>query len=207
MNTEVEKKYQPTEEQLELLLKDSVFEGIENNHDIYFDDSNFSFFKNGTKLRKRNGIFELKIRTASSSNIEITGIKEIEDYFKTDDLDRYLNENHIVEVANFKTERHIYSKEGFSIHKDKTDFGYEVCEIELLFKGTGQKEQDDATSKVLKKKIKCFAEQYGWEAKNLVPKWAEYLKKFNPEAYSEIFKDRIDETAKEKNNVLEFKMK
>ncbi len=208
MNTEVEKKFQPTEEQKKSLLEGAEFLGIENNHDIYFDKADFSFLKEGMKLRKRNGSFELKIKTASGSNEEINDIKEIEEYFQTDNLERYIKEKELKIIADYNTERHIYKKDGFSIHDDTTDFGHKVCEVERLFKGTGNKEKDDATARMLREEIVKFATQYGWEIKKMVPKWAEYLKSFNPEGYNEIFiKNKEGKGRKENKLPFEIKMK
>lgn len=204
---EVEEKFRPTEESKKSLLGGAEFLGIVNNHDIYFDNADFSFLKNGIRLRNRNGIFELKIKKGSGRSLEIINTKEIEDYLKTDNLERYIKEEGLKIVADYNTERHVYKKDDFFIHDDKTDFGYKVCEIERLLQITEDGGQDNIIAKRLRKEVINFAAQYGWEKKNLVSKWAEYLKKFNPEAYNEIFKEKIDEKVNEKNNVLEFKMK
>lgn len=160
------------------------------------------------KLRKRNGRFELKIKTDSGSNEEIDDIKEIEEYFQTDNLERYIKEHELNVVADYNTERYIYKKDAFSIHIDITDFGHKVCEIERLFKSTGDRKKDDTMVRMLKEEIIKFATQYGWEIKKMVPKWAEYLKKFNIEAYNEIFiKNREGKEKKENQLSFELKMK
>lgn len=198
---EVEKKFQPTREQLGSLLEGSEFLGIEKIHDIYYDHPDFRLLKGGQKLRNRNGNFELKIKTESSANLEIENKKEIEEYFKIYDLDKFIITNGLVVVADYETEREKYTKEGFSIHKDRTNFGYEVCEIERLFKGTGDKEKDDETVRLLKEEIVNFAIQYGWEVKKIFPKWAENLRLKNKEGFQELF------GLNKENKTLEVKMK
>lgn len=57
---EVEKRFQPTEEQLAKLLADSAFLEKKVNHDIYYDFSDNKLFKSYVKFRSRNGNFEIK---------------------------------------------------------------------------------------------------------------------------------------------------
>ena len=58
---EVEKWFQPTDEQLKRMVADSEFLGEVVNHDVYYDYSDFRIFKNYVKFRSRNGVFEVKI--------------------------------------------------------------------------------------------------------------------------------------------------
>ena len=57
----MKKKFQPTDEQLQFLLKDAEFVGEKLLKDVYYDYSDYRFLKNKIYLRNRNGNFELKV--------------------------------------------------------------------------------------------------------------------------------------------------
>lgn len=183
---EVERKYQPTEEQLKSLLEGSDFIGRKDNHDIYYDYPDFRLLKKSIKLRKRNGSFELKIKNISGSHIEIEDKNKIEEYFNLDeDLENFA-ENNFKIVGEFKTTRDKYKKDGFFIDIDKLDFEYEMCEIEVMIESEGK-------TKEANKRIKEFARGYNLEEKKILGKLAEYLRLFKPEVYNEIYENKLKE--------------
>ncbi len=177
---EVEKKFIPTVENLEILLKDVEFLGEVVNHDIAYDYPDLRFLKAGNiVLRNRNGNFELKIRQAQGINIEIEDRKEIEKYFNTFNLEEFINKNLIIAIE-YKTIRKKYKKDGFIIDIDEMEFGYKVGEIELMV----DKEED---VKNAEEKIYQFALSNKLELKSNFSKKREYLKKFKPDLYKEIY--------------------
>ena len=82
---EVEKKFQPTKEQLAKMLADSEFIKEKDLHDVYYDYPDYKMFKAFVYLRNRNGRFELKIGDDEIEGVskEIEDEEEIKKYFKT----------------------------------------------------------------------------------------------------------------------------
>src|SRR3989338_7722720 len=78
---EVEKKFQPTEEQLKVLLEGAEFLGEKIVHDIYYDYSDYRLLKKDVRLRNRNNFFELKVGKSSGVSQEIEKREDIEKYF------------------------------------------------------------------------------------------------------------------------------
>lgn len=76
--------------------------------------------------------------------------------------------------------RKSYKKNGFNIDIDKMSFDYEVCEIELLV-------EDENKIKEAEEKIVNFAKKYKLEPSKLLAKRIEYLKRFKPEVFQEIY--------------------
>ena len=175
---EVERKFQPTEEQLKALLKDALFVGDKVNHDIYYDYPDYRLMKSGVILRNRNNYFELKLNKSKNVAVEIENKEEIEKYFDIDNLEEYIKENLIIiiEYVNNRTE---YRLGEFVIDIDNLDFGYNMCEIELMIE-----KEDDV--KNTQEKIFNLAKKYNWEKKKIIPKRMEYLRKFKPEIYKEL---------------------
>ncbi|HAE36561.1 MAG: Thiamine-triphosphatase [Candidatus Nomurabacteria bacterium GW2011_GWF2_35_66] len=175
---EVEKRFQPTEEQLNSLLKDAEFLGSKVNHDVYYDYEDYRLMKERVRLRSRNNNFELKLGHSRGVNTEIEDKKEIENYFKTDNLEKFIEQNFVI-LVEYKTKRIKYKKNGFAIDIDETDFGYNLCEIELMV------EREDEV-KEAKEKIVNLAKEYNWDVKKVMSKGLEYLRLFKPEIYKEL---------------------
>jgi len=182
---EVEKKFQPTKEQLEALLKDADFLGEKVNHDIYYDFEDLRLFYDNVKLRNRNGNFELKIdkklsedETDSISH-EIEDEEEIKKYLQISvSIEEYTKENMIV-FSDYVNNRKKYKKGAFIIDLDNMDFGYELCEVELLVDSEEKaKEASDA--------ILSFVKQFGIEIQKIPSKRETYLRLKNPELYEKI---------------------
>jgi len=88
---EVEKKFQPTQEQLQKMLEEAEFVGEVANHDIYYDYPDYRLYTTPENkcLRNRNGSFELKMRSSSIyGRNEIEDKGEIERYFGVENLDQ-----------------------------------------------------------------------------------------------------------------------
>lgn len=180
---EVEKKFKPTEAQLERLIDGAVSLGITVNHDIYYDYDDLRFFKENMRLRKRNGAFELKIGKSGAVSEEIEDVKEIERILDINyGLENYIKEK-LIAIMDYTTQRQKFTKEGFNIDVDKTSFGYNICEIELTLGGVDggsvlEKEIEEAEAKISK-----FAEDHHLEIIKLNGKGKEYLRTMRPELY------------------------
>ncbi len=198
---EVEKKTQPTEEQLEVLLKEAEFIQEKIIHDMYYDFPDYSLFKKGIRLRKRDSGFELKGYLGNSDSVSIRAAREIEDESEIkkhlnmgDDksLEEIINKDFIL-LCGYTTKRKKYKKEGFIIDVDETDFGYNMTEIEIPV-------EDETKIKEAEDRLISFAKKYNLEILDLPIKPDEYLRRLKPEIYNLIHR-KEDEKSKE------FKMK
>mgnify|MGYP003423159513 FL=1 len=199
---EVEKKTQPTEEQLKALLEGAEFVKEKIINDIYYDLPDYSLFKKDIRLRKRGTSFELKGYLSSSDSNSTRVAKEIDNEIE---IKKYLNlsgndsleeiiEKNFISLCKYTTKRREYKKEGFVIDVDETDFGYNMTEIEL------EVEEDEAKIKEAEEKLLIFAKKYDLEILDLPIKPDEYLRRLKPEVYK-----LVHEKNDEKSN--EFKMK
>lgn len=177
---EIEKRFQPIEEQIKALLEGAEFVGEVLLHDIYYDYIDYRLLKNDIRLRERNGSFELKIGKKSGVAEEIENEDEIAKYFGIRGGLRNFVKNELIVFMDFSNNRKSYKKDGFNIDIDKMSFGYEVCEIELLV-------EDENKIKEAEEKIVNFAKKYKLEPSKLLAKRIEYLKRFKPEIYKEVY--------------------
>lgn len=185
---EVEKKFQPTEEQLQALVKEAQFISEKEHTDIYYDFSDYRLFKNGHRLRKRNNGYELKVAQEGHTDSDLQMYNEIENdeeilsflgFDKNDSLQKIIEEQTGI-ICEIKTNRKKYKKDDFSIDVDSTDFGYDMVEIELMV-------GDKSKIKEAEEKIVSFALSAGLSLSKLPGKTIEYLKRMNPELYKKIF--------------------
>ncbi len=177
---EVEKRYQLTDEQEKALLEGAEFQGEKLVHDVYYDYPDYRLTKKAIRLRKRGDRFELKIRKEAGVNGELENEKEIADYFDlTESVTKFVEQN-LIKVIEYTTTRKKYKKDSFTIDIDNTDFGYKICEIELLVN------EDIEVGEAISL-IKEFAEKYGFENQKTLPKRVGYLKRFKPEVYRELY--------------------
>ena len=186
---EVEKKFQPTEEQLKMLLAGAEFLGEKEYTDIYYDLPDLSFYKRELRLRKRNDDYELKIQISDSKqhkavfNEEVTESGEILarlGFDRNDNLEKIIRENLVI-LCTIKTKRKKYRVGEFEIDVDETDFDYNICEIELMV-------ESEANINEAEQKILTLAEHFGFSTKKLPGKVAECLRKTRPEIYKELRK-------------------
>ena len=186
---EVEKKFQPTKEQLENLLEGAIFLKEKSIHDVYYDFEDFRLFKKDLRLRIRNSGFELKVYKP-----ETNGRQRIADEYTSDDdikkvlnisngdLEKFVLDNMRV-VCDFNTNRREYNKEGFTIDIDTTDFGFGVVEIEFLV-------ENESDINMAEQKILNFAEKFKLKAVDLPLKTEAYLMEVYPEVYRKIYGDK-----------------
>jgi adenylate cyclase class IV len=183
---EVEKKFQPTKEQLEKLLEGAEFLGLKINHDLYYDYDDLRLFHDNIKLRNRNGSFELKIGKqlsedeTDSIHTEIEDEEEIKKYLDiTTPLEQYTKEQMIVS-SDYVNNRKKYKKGEFTIDVDSMDFGYELCEVELLV--PSEEKAKEASDVIL-----AFVKQFGIEIQKIPSKRETYLRLKKPELYEKIY--------------------
>lgn len=182
---EVEKKFQPTEAQLQELLHGAVFIKEKTMHDVYYDFSDYRIFKAGNRLRKRDDGFELKAYIPTESGVrvahEYTDDESILQNLKveaTSLTDLVTTQMHV--VCDYKTLRKEYKKGEFVIDVDSMDFDMSVVEIEILVENENQIAEAE-------QKIIDLAQSIGMEIKDLPLKTGMYLQKVKPGVYQEIF--------------------
>ncbi len=179
---EVEKQFQPTEEQLRVLIENAKFVNEVINHDVYYDYPDYRLFKKDIRLRIRNGTFELKIGKSSGVSQELEIKEEIAKYFNVNSLEEFIKNNLIV-IIDFNNKRKKYKKENFNIDIDETSFGYKLCEIELMV------ETEDKV-KEAEGRIIDLAKKYNFEIKRIPSKRSEYFRLVKPEVYKQLYGER-----------------
>ena len=124
----------------------------------------------------------MKIGKGGGIAEEIEDEAEIAKYYGAEEIHDFLTENMVV-IMEFSNKRKSYLKEGFTIVLDDMSFDYKMCEIELIVEV--EEEVKQAEEKILN-----FAKKYGLEQKKNIGKRQEYLKRFKPEIYKEVFGDK-----------------
>lgn len=179
---EVEKKFILNVGDKERLLGGAQFVGKTINRDVYYDTPDFFLAQKDWWLRKRNGCFELKIplklarggqREKMTTQYTELNIKEKIEKALGVPLATYQP------VMDFVTTRGKYTKEGFSIDLDSTDFEFEVGEIELMVERESQAQEAND-------KITAFAKKHGLSLEPVYGKVMEYLKRFKPKEFEAI---------------------
>jgi adenylate cyclase class IV len=183
---EVEKKFQPTDGQLSRLLVGAQFINEQKHTDIYYDLPDFSYLRKDTHFRKRDDKYELKIKMPVLSK-HTSRFEEIDDetdilerlgFDRNAGLEKIIKENMIISCV-IKTKRRKYKKDEFIIDIDKTDFGYNVCEIELLVES--ETEMNQAEEKII-----AFAKKFDFPIEKLPGKVKECLRITKPEIYKNL---------------------
>jgi len=184
---EVEKKFQPTGEQLRALLEGAEFLGEVVNHDIYYDFEDFRLFDKKIRLRNRNGNFELKIGKGKTDSDDIgivrEEIKDKEEIKKflniNTSIQEFVNKNMIV-LSDYVNNRKKYKKGLFNIDLDNMDFGYKLCEVEIMA-------EDEAGILNAQKLLSEFIGEYDIEIKKIPPKGEMYMRIKNSELGKKLF--------------------
>jgi len=180
---EVEKKFTPDDEELAHFLEGAESLGEKIIHDVYYDYPDFRLLKKDIRLRNRNGSFELKIGKSSGVSEELENEKEIASYFDiSKNFELFIREN-LVPIMEFVNKRKKYVKEGFNIDVDDMDFGYKMCEIEIMV--NDEKEIKEAQEKIMK-----FVSKFGFENKKALSKRQAYFKLLKPDVYKELYGDK-----------------
>ncbi|MBP6060921.1 MAG: CYTH domain-containing protein [Candidatus Pacebacteria bacterium] len=182
---EVEKKFRPTKEQLENLLKDCIFIKEVVNHDIYFDYPDYRLFKKEIRLRERNGNYELKIGDDEVAGIaeEIEDEEDLKSYLKIEvPLKEFIKDN-LIKIIEYTTKRIKYKKDKFAIDVDDLSFGFKCVEIELMV--SDNSETDEAHNKIIN-----FAQHYGFEIRDVPSKGEEYFRLFKPDIHRKLYGDK-----------------
>lgn len=96
-------------------------------------------------------------------------------------LPKSLAENEITPFAKIVSQRKKFKKGEFIFDFDITDFGYSICEIELLVK-------DKSEINIAAKKIEKFAKEINFENRPVKGKLIEYIYRNRSEHYQALVK-------------------
>ena len=167
---EIEKKFKPGKDFERRLLKygGKYLKDVHFN-DTYYDSETFALTSNDHWLRKRDNQWELKCSLSSKGEQSSVKIDQYEEFSNETEIIYHLSLNPDVDskrlqgkstvedaidvlgikpIATFDTFRVKYQLPGgFHIDLDKTNFGYELGEIELICQN--KEEVDETTAKIL----------------------------------------------------------
>jgi len=182
---EIEKKYSIDREKIRELIQKAKFISKQELVDIYYDSDDFKLTTKDWWLRNRNGKFELKMVNLGKKNSAVDRYKEINDereicqfleiQYKIP-LIETLGENDIKPFATIKSTREKYKNGEFTLDFDITDFGYSICEIELMV-------DSETGAEAAVEKIEDFAQNNGLNSSRVRGKLVEYIYRNSPQHY------------------------
>ncbi|MBA3238232.1 MAG: CYTH domain-containing protein [Parachlamydiaceae bacterium] len=154
---EVEKKVALDQNQIKKIAQKAQLVQEILIHDSYFDTIEYHYTSQNIWLRRREGIFELKVKVKKREDLvdiyeEITNEKSLLEQLGLDmlgDLPTTLCQNKIFPFCNFVTQRKSYQVGELKIDIDEADFGdlrYRVAEIEMIVSSLDKVE--DAEQKI-----------------------------------------------------------
>jgi predicted adenylyl cyclase CyaB len=179
---EVEKKFKPNAEQLNAMTIDAEFLGEKVLRDVYYDYPDYRMFKKGTRLRNRNGDWELKLGRSGGVAEELETEEEIKNFLNIQiPLVDFINAN-MKPFIDYTTKRKKYKNGEFEICVDDLDFGLSVVEVELMVAN-----EDDVTN--AKEKIVEFGKSFGLDEASAIVKRTAYFQARRPDLYKELCED------------------
>jgi adenylate cyclase class IV len=145
-------------------------------------------------LRNRNGVFELKkVVVGENKDTAVDRYDEVDDEKEIakdleinfeNTLAESLKQNQIEPFATIVATRKKYQKGDFNLDLDLTDFGYSICEIELMV-------EDETKMAEAMAKIENFRVEYGLNAGPVRGKLVEYIYRNRPEHYAILLKSGV----------------
>lgn len=181
---EVEKKFLIDQTTLKKITKEAKFISQKKLVDIYYDTSDFKLTTKDWWLRNRNGKFELKVSVlGSKSSIdqyhEIDEEKKICQHLKItfkNSLSETLKQNNINPFVKIISKRKKYKKDNFIMDFDITDFGYSICEVEIMVENESQIKQ-------ALEKIEKFRTKNDLSSEPVRGKLVEYIYRYSSQHY------------------------
>jgi adenylate cyclase class IV len=139
---EVEKKFSLDEAATSRLLDTATLVSTQTFTDIYYDTVGHDLARKDWWLRRRDDRFELKVPLHDPFGKH--SVLRYQEYDQPETIaqqlglvlgsnfDDLLEDNDYQAFATIVTTRKRYGRDGFTIDIDTTNFGYSVCEIELM---------------------------------------------------------------------------
>lgn len=137
MQIEIEKKYELTGYDYEIIKEKCEFIEEKDITDYYLDDDNFSLIKQHYYVRIRNGKYELKIESFNKETNLATALE----YDDEEDINLQLQKFNLTiddlswtVVVKTKREKYKYNYKGYTFYFDMDRYQYGArYEVELLF--------------------------------------------------------------------------
>lgn len=179
---EVEEKFELNDKVQAQIENKFQFASEREDHDIYFDAADNRLMLNDIWLRSRNGRLELKYPVRAGGHFNYREYEEPEEIYKKlnlkyspdDDWKKILSDNGFAPIMDFKSFRRKYKSGKFNIDVDRTDFGLNLFEVEVMV-------ENDSDVEPAEKEIFDFIKQHGIAARQIFwGKVATYAQKFNP---------------------------
>ncbi len=209
MLIEVERKFKPDEEQMRRLLEGAEFESEEELSDVYYDFTDYDLHNDDARLRNRDGEFIKKVHVEKKlknipKNFDIAfeyNERDIQEQLGwsreeatgksfLEMIKEKMSGNKLSELGQFKISRRIYKKDGIKILVDKTDYGYDIVELEKVL--VSEVEIPEAIDLITK--IAYQAGLKGQFEQKFPGKVKEYLRIKRPEIFQELYKNESKET-------------
>lgn len=187
---EVERKFLCSDAQVARLICGATFLHKVVNVDQFFDFSDLRLAKNDSWLRRRNGLWELKIskdpcyRTRQTDIYEELIDKNSIQQFLSLDLDDTVSKGILHCFTNLQTTRSHYTADGYGVDVDDVvslddDFHYRILEIEVLVCSADKCKE--ATQKIL-----SIAQKLNLNLTRPLGKVLEYFRQKKPSIFSEL---------------------
>lgn len=186
---EIEKKFLIDQSVLKKITTKAKLISQRRLVDIYYDTADFKLTTRDWWLRNRNGKFELKKIVCGSDEKntvdryeEIIDDKEICKHLKVDfekSLTHTLKIHDISPFAKIIAKREKYIRDNLTIVFDITDFGYSICEVELVV-------EDASQIKQALEKIEKFRIKNDFSSEPVRGKLVEYIYRNRPQHYQSL---------------------
>lgn len=186
---EVEIKFNPTQEQINALIKNANFISEEIINDVYYDSEKYELTLKDFWLRTRNNKFMLKTPAINENFQLFHSMHELTDESSIRQALNLKSEQpleYAIEKAGYKplykiiNTRMKYTKDDITIDIDHANYGnfsYDLCELETLVESPEQIPQ-------AKQKLQNFATNHGIEIKPTLGKLIYLIKQTNPKHYA-----------------------
>ncbi len=188
---EIEKKFLVNQYGLMKIIRNAKFISSQKLIDIYYDKPSFGLTRKDWWLRNRNGKIELKmVIIDNNKNNAIDRYKEVDHELNIRELLNIKSNKPLLEsletygikpFARIIAQRKKYKKSEFTIDFDITDFGYSICEVEILVKNDSEIQQ-------ALEKIEKFRKQNNLSSKVVRGKLIEYIYENRPKHYQVLLK-------------------
>lgn len=170
---EIEKKFQLTAEEEARLLEGAELVKSKQITDVYYDTPDYKAIKADWWLRRRDGVFQLKVPIETGNTIDTTAnmyheletepeIRQVLQLpVETSDLAADLEVGGYLPFVEAHSDRKSYHKDGFTIDVDSvtyadSDFTYSLAEVETLI-------EDESGAATAVQRIDDYVSGYGIE--------------------------------------------
>ena len=189
---EIEKKYELTDHDYQIIKNNCSFVVKKNVYDNFYDTNDFSLFQKKIKLRERNGEMQLKMKISDpienySKSLELLEKEEINNKLHEMWIE-YENTKKVLEIYT-EVEKYTYEYKWFVFILDIQKYKYNNrYEIELEFD-----EDNEIDAENIINDFRCFLGLTAQEQISTETKVITCAKHENPELYEVILQTKVGE--------------